>query len=332
MVQYFRVKYDLNGDIIFCSSKKSNHKEDSYISSYSANNCLSSWIIIDTLVGFFLAIKLRLKKVRWIVFDTAHISNIPLALLAKLLGIRLSFTIHDWSAHEGSMNTATKIYNKTVTTFLADHLIFFSPVETSLPHSVLRLSGFDAVQNSVNVEKNNFLFFGRIEPYKGIRHLPKISALLNLKSPDSTITVMGAGDDPYLDEINGLANVNLVNRFVSEVDLNNAIHESIAVIMPYDAATQSGVLCKSFSCGTPVIAFSVGSIDLYLENQVSGYLIPHGDLDGFVDAMVKMKETYKEFKGYIRSNFEKKYGRESLILQYQGLIQELLWKIGDVRG
>lgn len=329
MVEYFRGKYSLDfKELIFCSNKISKQKEDLFTSSYSRKNCMSIWILLDTFIGLFLGVRLRLKRTRWILFDTAHISNIPLAFVAKSLGIRLAFTIHDWTPHEGSMNFATRVYNKIVISFLADHIVSFSAIEIPLPHSVLRLSGFKSNQSPILVDENKFLFFGRIEPYKGIRHLSKIAALLQSKLPKARITILGAGTDPFLGKLNGLSNVELINRFVPEAELDKAILESVAVIMPYDSATQSGVLCKSFSCGTPVIAFSVGAIDSYLNDMVSGYLIPHGDLESFTDAMVNMKEAHKEFRSFIRENFDKEYGREALVSQYKGLIKELLWK-GD---
>ncbi len=329
MVEYFRGKYSLGfKELIFCSNKVSKQKEDSFTSSYSRKNCISIWILIDFLVGVFLGFRLRLIKTRWILFDTAHISNIPLAIVAKVLGIRLAFTIHDWNPHEGKMNLATRAYNMLVVKFLADHIVCFSEIEIPLPHSVLRLSGFRSNQTSAQVDENKFLFFGRIEPYKGIRHLSRIASLLQSKLPKARIAILGAGTDPFLDKLNGLSNVELINRFVPESELDQAILESLAVILPYDSATQSGVLCKSFSCGTPVIAFSVGAIDSYLDNMVSGFLIPHGDLESFTDAMVNMKEIHTEFRSFIRENFEKEYGREALVSQYKGLIKELLWKAG----
>jgi len=329
MVEYFRGKYSLGfKELIFCSNTNSKQKEDSFTSSYSRKNCISIWILLDAFVGLFLGLRLRLNRTRWILFDTAHISNIPLALVSKVLGIRLAFTIHDWNPHEGSMNFATRFYNKLVTSLLADHLVCFSSIDTPLPHSVLRLSGFRANQLSTQVDENQFLFFGRIEPYKGIRHLPEIAFLLKSKLPEARIAILGAGADPFLDKLEGLANVDLNNRFVPEADLNKAILVSVAVIMPYDSATQSGVLCKSFSCGTPVIAFSVGAIGSYLEDMVSGYLIPHGDLNIFTDAMVNITVTHKELRGFIQDNFEKEYGHEALVSQYKGLIKELLWKTG----
>lgn len=332
MVVYFQGKYDLGVEnFIFCSNKISRTKKDSFTSSYSQKNCFSMWFFLDLFVGIFLGFRLRVKNTRWILFDTAHISNIPLAVASKALGIQLAFTIHDWNPHEGSMNLATRLYNKIVINLLADHLVCFSKIDTLLPHSVLRLSGFSAKLGSASVDENKFLFFGRIEPYKGLRHLPVIASLIKSKLPNARITVMGAGFDPLLENIADLSNVDLLNRFVSEADLDKAIQESIAVIMPYDSATQSGVLCKSFSCGTPVIAFSVGAIDSYLEHMVSGYLVPHGDVEAFTNAMVSIRKMHVKFSSSIRDEFEIKYGHEALLSQYKGLIQELLWKASYIK-
>ena len=326
MVQYFRAKQNIKKiyGLIFCSNSYSKNRFDRFCSSFSKNNTFSVWSFIDVFISFVLAIRLRFNSVRWIIFDTAHIANIPLAIFSKILGIRLSFTIHDWIPHEGKMSGCTKFYNKCVRSFLADHLILFSPVETKYSHSVLKLSGFEAQNLSVTRDGSQFLFFGRIEPYKGLRHIVGIAELLATRMPNAKILIMGSGNDPNLELIKGCPNVELKNHFIPEDELNIEIARSASVILPYDSATQSGVICKSFSCGTPVVAFDVGSIGSYLEHQKSGFLVNHGDISGFVDSMICASKECSVMSSYIKSGFDQKYGSEALISQYQQLIQDLL--------
>ena len=123
MVEYFKNKKSIkNKNIIFLSNKESISKDEK-ISSFSKVNGLSFYFFIDCLWSIYICIYLKTKSIKFILFDTAHISNIPTALLAKIFGIKIIFTIHDWVPHEGNESFKVKLYNNFVIKFLAYHLI-----------------------------------------------------------------------------------------------------------------------------------------------------------------------------------------------------------------
>jgi glycosyltransferase involved in cell wall biosynthesis len=280
---------------------------------------------IDCLIGLFLAIELKLRGIDCLLFDTAHISNIPLACAAKFLGLKLVFTVHDWNPHEGNMAGATRLYNKVVENFLADHFVVFSPIDTFVSCSVLKLSGFKSNFEKSNNSNQSFLFFGRIEPYKGLHNLVHIAEKVKIEMPDTDIHVMGAGSDKALDALSALSNVNVVNKFISEDDLNSQLRKTTAVILPYNSATQSGVILKSFSMGIPVIVYDVGALKYYVDNGSDGILVRHGDVKGFVEAMIEISENFTAFSNTAEKNFTKKYSEQALVNQYE----ELLLTLGE---
>ena len=60
------------------------------------------------------------------------------------------------------------------------------------------------------------------------------------------------------------------------------------VIVPYNSASQSGIIIDAYKYSRPVIAFEVGAIPEQVEDGKSGYLVEAGDNQKFVD---KLKEA-----------------------------------------
>ena len=145
------------------------------------------------------------------------------------------------------MAGTTRLYNRVVTGFLADHLVVFSPIDSNISHSVLKLFALNQISKHQIYPQ---FFFWRIEPYKALHNIIYIAQELKRKMPDAVINVMGAGTDNAIEILQGLTNVNVVNEFISEDDLNMQLRKTTAVILPYDSATQSGVIIKSFSMST----------------------------------------------------------------------------------
>lgn len=326
MAIYYEAKKNLNSKtLIFAANYFYRGKNQVYLSSISPKNKLTWYFFMDCFISLFLAIKLKLKGVHCLLFDTAHISNIPLAIAAKFLGLKLVFTIHDWNPHKGNMTRATRLYNRVVESFLADHFVVFSPADTDVSCTVLKLSGFKSDFEKLNAPNQSFLFFGRIQPYKGLHNLVNIAKKVKIKMPDAVINVMGDGSDMALDDLLALSNVNVTNKFISEDDLNSQLRKTTAVILPYNSATQSGVIIKSFSIGVPVIAFDVGALKDYINNGSDGVLVRHGDVKSFVEAMIHVNKNFTTFSNIVEKNFIKNYSEQALVNQYD----EFLLTLGE---
>lgn len=324
MVEYFNLKKKLpNNNIVYCTNINNIDKKDStYLSSIAPNNKLSFFLLIDTLIATYLILKFISLNVKFILFDNAHISNIPLAIFAKFVGIKLVFTMHDWIPHEGKMNSAMTMYNCFARKF-SDHLITFSPVENLQNCTVMNLSGFKSNVNYQNENSSSFLFFGRIEPYKGLGDLLEIAKQLLHSMPDAIITVMGKGLDKNLSDLREMPNVELINRFFTEDELQDKLSNSVAVLCPYISATQSGVVLKSFASGVPVIAYDVGSLSHYIKDDYNGILVPERNIDQFVNAIQVMKKNRASFVRNVINDYDSFYDEEAHIDQYSSFIEDL---------
>lgn len=66
------------------------------------------------------------------------------------------------------------------------------------------------------------------------------------------------------------------------------------LVLPYTAATQSGVIVDAFLHARPVIAFDVGAISEQVVDGMNGRLVKGNDVDGFVQAVRESKQYSTE--------------------------------------
>lgn len=291
--------------------------------SFNESQNINFFLFLDLFYHFFLALYLRLSGVRWIVFDSAHISNIALAVYFKLLGGKLIFTIHDWEPHPGQKQYSVRVYNFAVKRYLADRFITFSEVDSTKPVDVLSLGGFEVNFQEEYRKNKTCLFFGRIEPYKGLKHLSRIIDISNSSDKGYRYIVAGSGFDPELDEIDSKENVRLINRFIPNAELDSLLREADCVILPYDSATQSGVVLHAFSYGIPVVAFNTGALKEYIDNGVTGVLVDQFDYDAFVNSIEEINNNYEVFVSNIKSVYNSRYSLDAFLNQYSILFGKL---------
>lgn len=135
--------------------------------------------------------------------------------------------------------------------------------------------------------KGTFLFFGRIEAYKGLGVLLEAARLLDSRGLAYELTIAGRGGD--LDEhratIAALPNITLDERYIPADEVASLFARSAAVVMPYLDATQSGVAAHAFAAGTPAIASRVGALPDIVRDGFNGLLVPTGDAAALADAL-----------------------------------------------
>lgn len=137
--------------------------------------------------------------------------------------------------------------------------------------------------------RKNQLFFGRIEKYKGITELLSSYELAKQCVPDMKLTIAGAGkiSGKNIKRAEALG-VNLINRFVTEEELDVLMKTHGVMLMPYTSATQSGVVSVALANGMPCIATDVGALSEQVINGVTGIIVPKRDIYAFADAMCHM--------------------------------------------
>jgi glycosyltransferase involved in cell wall biosynthesis len=155
----------------------------------------------------------------------------------------------------------------------------------SLPHGMLgdEQGGAKANPESPPV----FLFFGRIEAYKGLGLLLQAAELLASKGLTFRLVIAGKGSalDQYRPQIQDKLWVELIDRHIHADEIPQIFARASAVVLPYTDATQSGVAAMAFGFGRPVVATNVGGLPDIIEDGYNGLLVPPNDTAALAAAM-----------------------------------------------
>ena len=157
-----------------------------------------------------------------------------------------------------------------------------------VPHGILGRASIDG--DISRFEPGTFLFFGRIEPYKGLRYLLDAGDLLRARGHDFRLVVAGTGSDleHQRKRIASSAWVELTERHISAAELPGLFRRAMVVVLPYTDASQSGVGAMAFAHSRPVIATSVGDVPDVVIDGETGLLVPPRDVKALADAMEKL--------------------------------------------
>ncbi|WP_270816566.1 glycosyltransferase family 4 protein [Hungatella effluvii] len=137
------------------------------------------------------------------------------------------------------------------------------------------------------------LFFGFIREYKGLKHL--ILAMPNIisKHPDVKLLIVGdfSGDkEAYLQIIKEQhveKYIEIYDGYIPDKDVEKFFSACDLVILPYETATQSGIVQIAYGFEKPVIVSNVGGLPEVVEDGKTGYIIPPKDPDKISDAICK---------------------------------------------
>ncbi len=194
--------------------------------------------------------------------------------------------LHDVIPHSSTKDKITKKLKKTINK--AEYIIILSKMYAN---TVKYEYGFDdnnifVIRHGMpnyptsggNIYQQNgnthYLFFGRIDGYKGLHTLADAYRHLSKKYENITLTIAGNGDfEPYQADYKGLPNADLQIRYIDDVEIAGLFSaEKTVVVLPYLDASQSGVIPMAFYYGVPVIATDVGGIKEQLFDGKVGVL------------------------------------------------------------
>lgn len=148
--------------------------------------------------------------------------------------------------------------NKTVSTILGAHI---PQDDFKIPPEVHDLSSNEF-----------FLFFGRIDKYKGISTLLKMYS--NIKCELITLVIAGNGElsDAEKKELGKSSNVILINRYIQDGEMKWLFANSRALLLPYIEATQSGIIPIAYSYAKPVVVSDIPGLTQFVSNTETGYI------------------------------------------------------------
>lgn len=291
---------------------------------------------------FSIVHRIRKEHFDVIYFESLHTWNLPIMLMT---GKTKSYqVIHEVIPHKGDKQAGmVDLMNRVVVRF-ADTIVLRN--RTYIQDMIKRYGiGVNQVKYlelwrrysdyTTPVRSGRVLFFGRINPYKGADNLLEIVRLC----PNIQFDVIGCVDSQMQDVVELLGqekNVKLYNGYVTEGEMREAFINCDWVIVPYNSASQSGVIIDAYKYSRPVIAFAVGAIFEQVYDSKSGYLVEPGDNEKFADklkvAMQLETEDYDAMSRYAYQYGRKKYAASGAVKRFIELLEGSDEKLCGIGG
>ncbi len=175
------------------------------------------------------------------------------------------------------------------------------------------------------------MFTGRVVPEKGLNHLLKAMALL---PPDLKWRLAVDGDGPVLNEMKRLAvklGIGLKVDFLGWLapEEHRRLYQKAAVVaVPSLWPEPFGLVgIEAMSYGKPVVAFRVGGIPEWLEDQKTGFLIEPYDLEVFAARLGKLicepslcEKLGREGRAQVLKKFSAEQHLKKLIAVYESIL------------
>jgi glycosyltransferase involved in cell wall biosynthesis len=253
--------------------------------------------------------------------DVAHYQEVPDPITPLVMAVVRPYaratvlTVHDPMAHSGSdshlprVSTLLRAFGRTIASGLVVHgescrkLLRESNARHGAKsivsqHGVLALPGV-VVRASVReqdldaqgrAEPTTFLFFGRMEAYKGLDTLLEAVRILEASGQYYRFIIAGRGDsltrlEPQLRRHRSFE---VHNRYISPDEVADLFRSAQAILLPYHDATQSGVAAASYGNARPVIASDVGGLADIVRDHQNGLLVPPRDAYALASAIRKL--------------------------------------------
>ncbi|MDQ2639058.1 MAG: glycosyltransferase family 4 protein [Pseudomonadota bacterium] len=136
-------------------------------------------------------------------------------------------------------------------------------------------------------EPETFLFFGRMEPYKGLRYLLDACDILHARGHRFRLVIAGTGPDleVHAQRIAASPHIELINKYIPAGEVGALFRRASAVVLPYTDATQSGVAAIALANSRPVIATATGDLTEIVLHGRSGLIVPPCNEEALANAM-----------------------------------------------
>jgi glycosyltransferase involved in cell wall biosynthesis len=218
--------------------------------------------------------------------------NVSPTLFALVPNAPLVVTIHDVTWHPGQTRkprvkklierawerraSGFIVHGEDLRPLLADRA-GDRPVAV-VPHGVRPEKRPDPVPTRPSI-----LFFGRLEPYKGLGVLMDAMRLVWEVRPDAELVVAGRGqaepeviDDPRIQKL---------ARYVPEAEVDQLFRNAQLVVAAYTEGSQSGVVSLACARGIPAIVSDVGALPSLVGDP--SRVVPAGEPKALANALLR---------------------------------------------
>ncbi|MBQ5849518.1 MAG: glycosyltransferase [Lachnospiraceae bacterium] len=178
---------------------------------------------------------------------------------------------------------------------------------TITPHPTYNMFRFEGMSKQearkkigISEDEKLLLFFGFVRPYKGLKHLLNAIPVINKKLEKVKLLVVGDFDNDrqtYSEIIERLgisSNVIIKDGYTPDREVEKYFAACDLVVLPYESATQSGIVQIAYGFEKPVVVTEVGGLPDVVTDQKTGYVVPPMQPQALADAIVRYYDENKE--------------------------------------
>ncbi len=234
-----------------------------------------------------------------------HLWNLALVPALRRRGYRVIHTLHDLDPHAGVRFPALiRLWNRCIVRW-ADQIVVHGEVyrrrllaqgvapdrvaAIPLLHGFLSYahSGLPAALADHAVTYEPWaLFFGRLERYKGVATLlHAVELARRAGGPELRLLLAGPGDLASLGPRALPPGVELRQRLIEDVEAIDLFRRCGLLVLPYLDATQSALVAAAYAFRKPVIVTRSGALPEYVQEGVTGWVVPPGDPAALAQAL-----------------------------------------------
>jgi len=240
-----------------------------------------------------LVVFARRRKVDLVYEPMGHPLQILPRFIARILGVPFLTSVHDAVRHAGEEDRLLSWLARFETSNSDGVVVYSSSVASQISKAGVPV--IETVHGAFGSrrEESRTLpegpvrvgFFGRIEAYKGIPRLVWSIGELRRRGRSIDALIVGRGE---LDEaLTGACDdlgIGVDARWVPEPEIERVIGRFDVLALPYDEASQSGVVGFALSAGVPIVATPVGGLEEQVR-QAGGIVARDLEYASFADAL-----------------------------------------------
>jgi glycosyltransferase involved in cell wall biosynthesis len=250
-----------------------------------------------------LLTRLRQDRTQVVIELMPHVWSSFVASTIREAGARYVTIVHDADAHPGDYRT------DTVKRFLdgalseADLVLALSEAVAgrlaatgrlprqkiyTLFHPDLNYSSIVAPDPPEPGAPLRLLWLGRVMPYKG---LPLFLDAVDILRGDGCAIEVGVFGEGQLgncaDRLSAMG-AEVVNRWLTELEIEAVLHRFHAVVLSHIEASQSGIVATALGAGLPTVVTPVGGLIEQVIDRQTGMIAARADASALADAIFQL--------------------------------------------
>jgi len=186
---------------------------------------------------------------------------------------------------------------------------------------------FFKFQKDLRERENIIGYIADLTENKGVRNF--FAAILRLRDNDFKFIIGGEG--PLTEEIrskiteNGLTDKVILAGWIPHSEMPAYLNKLKLLILPSSSEGVPTILLEAMSCGTPILATSVGGIPDILKDGENGFILPDNSPDSIARGIIRALDypRLNEIAQNARKLLAKEYSREVAVKRFKNILADL---------